>query len=247
MASRSQKIIGNIVPSFGEWKSPYKWLYIKLSNLGLIPFPINAYIAECVKDGRAIMSPCEMQILADGLFATSFVEGDVAEVGVFRGGSAKIMLDYRYGRRVWLCDTFTGLPLPQPGFDSPSFHVGDFKANFEDVENYLEQTAQPFDIRKDCVFVIGEFPKSMTSTVSEMAMSKFSFVHLDMDLHDGTRDALNFFCTRLSVGGIIVCHDFTCSRGVRDAVTSFWLANDKRFIMLPVVGGTQAMLIKVAE
>ena len=38
-----------------------------------------------------------------------------------------------------------------------------------------------------------------------------SFVHIDVDLYQPTRDSLEFFYPRMNDGGIIIVDDFACS------------------------------------
>ena len=84
---------------------------------------------------------------------------------------------------------------------------------------------------------------------SQLNNAKFSFVHLDVDLYESTKESINFFSPRMIRGGIIVVHDYGCSRGVRKAVDECYLGqgDDKHsaFNMLHFNGGTQVALVKV--
>ena len=42
----------------------------------------------------------------------------------------------------------------------------------------------------------------------EVSDRKFSFIHIDVDLHRPTYDSAEFFYERLSPGGIILCDDY---------------------------------------
>jgi hypothetical protein len=77
----------------------------------------------------------------------------------------------------------------------------------------------------------------------EVADGCFCFVHIDVDLYQPTRDAVEFFYPRLSPGGIVVCDDYgfaTCP-GARKAVDDF--ATGKGVPVLDLPTG-QGLLIK---
>ena len=46
----------------------------------------------------------------------------------------------------------------------------------------------------------------------EVADKKFSFVHVDVDLYQPTRDSVEFFFPRLVPGGMLVCDDYSSAR-----------------------------------
>ena len=45
----------------------------------------------------------------------------------------------------------------------------------------------------------------------EVESLRFSFVHVDVDLEQPTRDSLEFFYPRLSPGGVLLCDDYGSS------------------------------------
>jgi O-methyltransferase len=66
---------------------------------------------------------------------TAKIPGDIAEVGVYTGGSAKIVCEAKGDRTLHLFDTFEG--LPQPSKVDNRFYKGQFNAPLEGVQNYL--------------------------------------------------------------------------------------------------------------
>ena len=50
---------------------------------------------------------CQLSALVD---ATAKIEGDMAEVGTYKGGSAKIICEVKGDRPLHLFDTFGGIP-----------------------------------------------------------------------------------------------------------------------------------------
>ena len=124
------------------------------------------------------------------------VPGEVAEVGVYRGGVLALLCELFPGRTVFGFDTFAGLPAAhhRPG----EFHEpGEFAAKLEQVRRTL--AGYP-NVR----LVPGIFPGSAAG----FGDVRFSFVHLDVDFEDATRAALEWLYPRLSPGGIILVDDW---------------------------------------
>lgn len=154
--------------------------------------------------------------------------GDFAEVGVFRGASAKLICEAKGNRALHLFDTFAGLPSPST-LDS-RFDSGQFASDFEDVKRYL--SAYP-----NLMWHKGLFPETATPVQDR----KFAFVHLDVDLYEGTLHALQFFYPRMSPGGLIVSHDYAYAEGVQAAFDEFFV--DKPEVVVEI-GSTQCLVSK---
>lgn len=159
--------------------------------------------------------------------------GDMAEVGVFRGGSAKLICEAKGDKKLHLFDTFEG--LPQVSDKDTHFGINFWKKNqfnnttVELVKNYLSSYQNVF-------FNKGRFPE----TTGSVTNSKFSFVHLDVDLYQSTLDCLNFFYPRMVLGGIILTHDYH-TNGVKNAFKEFF--NGKKVSLIELTG-SQCMAIK---
>ena len=68
---------------------------------------------------------------------------------------------------------------------------------------------------------------------------RFRLVHIDVDLHEPTRDALEFFYPRLALGGMIVCDDYgsTYCPGARKAMDDYMRDKPERIVDLPTMQG----------
>jgi len=86
-------------------------------------------------------------------------------------------------------------------------------------------------------FHVGYFPDSVPESVKGQS---FAFVHLDADLFEPTMAGLSFFYPRLSIGGLIVVHDFNAWAGARKAVDEF--CADKISIPMPDKNGSVVIL-----
>lgn len=141
------------------------------------------------------------------------INGDMAEVGVFKGGSAKLICEAKEEKVLHLFDTFEGIPKVDPIHDS-SFYRGQFAASLEEVKEYLKEY-------KNIYFYKGIFP----ATAESLKDKKFSFVHLDVDTFESTLNCLEFFYQRMSLGGGILSHDYQTAKGVKKPSTNFLKIN----------------------
>lgn len=162
--------------------------------------------------------------------AQSRLPGDMAEVGVYQGASAKLVCEVKGDSRLHLFDTFEGLPQPED-FERPLLARAQFASSLEAVRDYLAGYPGVHLYR-------GRFP----DTAGPVSDTRFSFVHLDVDLYRSTLDALEFFYPRMLPAGIILSHDYSILEGVRRAFDEFLDGRPECVIDLPT---TQCMLIKV--
>jgi len=161
---------------------------------------------------------------------TAKVPGDVAEVGVYQGGSSKLICEAKGARHLHLFDTFEGLP-PRKDIDPVYFSKGKFACSIESVRQYLGSYS-------DVSFYQGFFPR----TATPVSDRRFSFVHLDVDLYESTRSCLEFFYPRMSPGGVIMSHDYFAA-GVKAAFDEFFTDKPEPIIEL---AGDQCMVVKLA-
>ena len=163
--------------------------------------------------------------------AQSALGGEMAEVGVYQGCSARMISLASNGAPLHLFDTFSGLPAPDAD-EHGRMRQGHYAASLEGVQAYLAD-------RPHVEFHRGMFPE----TAAPVADRRFSFVHLDVDLKSSTRGCLEFFYPRMLPGGIILTHDYSYLDGVREAFDEYLAGRPERAIELPT---SQAMLVKQA-
>jgi len=161
---------------------------------------------------------------------TAKIDGDIAEVGTYKGGSAKLICEAKGNKILHLFDTFEGLPDLSHTDNPTQFHKGKFIASFQAIKEYLKEY-------KSVHFYKGLFP----STADPIKNKKFSFVHLDVDLHDATLACLEFFYPRMNKGGIIISHDYIHSAGVRKAFDDFFRDRQEPIIEM---SGSQCLIVK---
>lgn len=193
---------------------------------------IYQYVRKTIKERKARIFINEGYQLATAVIATRKVKGDLAEVGVYRGGSAKIIAHYKEKKKkLHLFDTWEGLPEPTKK-DSDVLYQGMFETPFDEVRDY-------FANEKNVYFHKGVFPIETWRVVKN---SRFSFVNLDVDLYSSTFDCLNFFYPRLNKGGILISHDYSGLPGVYRAFNKFFKNKPESIIEL---SGSQCLIVKL--
>lgn len=150
---------------------------------------------------------CELQLIKK-MLDKGELSGELAEVGVMWGGSAKIIRDEIPKIPLHLFDTFLGLPNTIiKGVDPDHYREGDMQVDIELVKYYFKDYENTFIYE-------GKFPE----TSDPIKDKKFAFVHIDTDIYQSTRDALIFFWPRLEINGSIMIHDYPAHNGVKKAV-----------------------------
>ncbi len=162
------------------------------------------------------------------------IEGDVAEVGVYKGGTAKLIagIFQKTRKEIHLFDTFLGMPETDPAKDLVT------KGDFSDTS--LEQVASFLSEFKNVRLYKGIFPE----TADAIRDKSFSIVHLDVDIYSSVYNGVEYFYPRMSKGGILVFDDYgfkTCP-GAKQAVDIFFAAKPEVPCYLPT---GQAIVIKI--
>ncbi len=165
---------------------------------------IISLIKEIKRDCVLLLSDLEGYNLYRIVRSVQKINGDIAEVGVFQGGSARLICESKRNKKLYLFDTFKG--LPEVSKEDTRFYTNQFNdTTLNDVKDYLKNYTNVYIYQ-------GLFPK----TSSPIKDRKFSFVHLDVDLHKSVLDCLEFFYSRMNKGGIIFSHDYVPSQKVFD-------------------------------
>ncbi|TWU65344.1 MULTISPECIES: TylF/MycF/NovP-related O-methyltransferase [Crateriforma] len=140
-------------------------------------------------------------MLSQLLRMTWQVPGDTAECGVYRGSTSVLICQSNQrsslNRHHYLFDSFCGLSAPDAKQDGDYWTEGDLSVS--------EQTARDALAKFDqTTFLTGWIPERF----GEVGTKRFSFVHVDVDLYEPTRQSVEFFYDRLNPGGILLCDDY---------------------------------------
>lgn len=159
------------------------------------------------------------------------VRGDLVETGVWRGGTVILMKAVLAtlgvtDRTVWVCDSFQGLPEPDPDRypADASMQVSnpDAKAILDlglavSVEQVKANFARYGLLDDQVRFVEGWFSESLpTAPIGDVAV-----LRLDGDLYESTMDALVNLEPRVSPGGFVIIDDYGCIPACQEAVHDY--------------------------
>jgi O-methyltransferase len=161
------------------------------------------------------------------------LDGDIVECGVFKGGSAAVMMmASRPPRRVWLFDSFEGLPEPTPEDGAMARHYASDRSSgalapIDQCVGPLEMVEELFfqklgtersrvEIRK------GWFQDTLPRAANELG--PIAVLRLDGDWYESTRVCLEHLHDHVVPGGYVIIDDYGYWEGCRRAVDEF-LAN----------------------
>ena len=171
-----------------------------------------------------------------------YLPGDIAECGVYTGGTAHLMalvlassVPDSVSIKLHLFDTFNGMPgttIPQRDYHE----AGEFSdTSLEYVKGRLQPYA-PF-----CEFYPGLMPDTFIHIEN---VKQFSFVHIDVDIYPSVMACCEWFWPRLSPSGVMVFDDYgfyPYRHAARAAVDEFFSNKTELPIVLPT---GQAIVIK---
>lgn len=192
---------------------------------------VVSLIRSIKKENKLLMRYDEAYQLFIAVKRTGKIAGDIAEVGAYKGASAKLICEAKGNKTLHLFDTFEGLPDLSNADNSKQFYEGQYNGAFEDVKNYLKKYPR-VRIYK------GLFP----STAEPIKNNNFSLVNLDVDIYESTLNCLKLFYPRMSKGGIIISHDYVNAPGVRKAFDDFLKNKPEPIIEL---SGSQCLIMKL--
>ncbi|WP_445160713.1 TylF/MycF/NovP-related O-methyltransferase [Mycobacterium sp. Dal123C01] len=162
---------------------------------------------------------CVETVLADG------VPGDLVECGVWRGGASILMRAVlsAYGdrtRRVWLADSFAGVPPP----DAANYkadkgiklhrHASILGVSQEQVSANFERYGL---LDEQVRFIPGWFK----DTLADAPVEQIAVLRLDGDLYESTIQALDGLYPRLSSGGYCIIDDYHALKACEQAVADY--------------------------
>jgi O-methyltransferase len=156
------------------------------------------------------------------------VPGDLLEAGVWRGGASIFMRAAlrAYGaadRRVWVADSFQGLPPPDPKR---------FPADAEDRLSSRPQLAISLDevkanfrrygmLDEGVSFIPGFFQDSLAGA----PIARLAVLRIDADMYQSTIEVLQRLYTKVSPGGYVIIDDYGAMASCRAAVDDFRAQN----------------------
>lgn len=236
-----QKFVSKLIDILGYkvLKKTYYDNYIQIDKLINPPWNSDCFknIYNKIKN-NTVVSPDRCYILMNFASLCLNYEGDFAECGTYKGGTAYLianLIDSAGKQKVLhLFDTFTGMPVfADPKRDNHK--PGDFgDTSLSSVKMFLQKF-------KFINYHVGIIP----NTFNDVENSYFSFVHIDVDLYPSTLACCQFFYPRLVKGGVLICDDYGFKgyeRAAKLAIDDFFKDKPEKVIYLPT---GQAIVIKI--
>lgn len=153
------------------------------------------------------------------------LEGEIAELGVFRGDFTLVLNSVFQGRRLYLFDTFEGFDAQDvkedTAIENESGELGKFKNT--SVEYVLDR----LDKRNDVIIKKGYFPETF-----DLQDESFAFVSIDLNLYDPVSKALELFYPKMVRGGYIIVSDYQAPfyEGTKKAVDDWSRKTGVKFV-----------------
>jgi len=146
------------------------------------------------------------------------VPGDIVECGVRFGKSTYYIASGAPDRRLHVYDSFEGLSKPTDE-DGEYWKAGDCLASLDEFTRNLADHANRMTIHA------GWLPGTLPAQPDPIA-----FLHLDVDLYEPTKAALECFYPAIVPGGVIVCDDYgsTLCPGAKQAFDEFFADKPER-------------------
>ena len=182
------------------------------------------------------------------------IPGDIAECGVWRGGSMMavaltLLARGDDSRSLYLYDTFEGMSAPTAGdkdlqgVPAAERLAADSKgmgiwccASIEDVGANLRSTGYPADR-------IHLIKGKVEDTIPRMLPTRLSLLRLDTDWYESTRHELRHLYPIVQAGGIVILDDYGHWQGARRAVDEFFAERGEK-VYLHRIDYTGRLLIK---
>ena len=153
------------------------------------------------------------------------VPGDLVETGVWQGGATIVMRGILKAwditdRKVWVCDSFQGLPAPSGSFPIDVTSAVSALHTVDYLKVSVEQVARNFEaydlLDEQVKFLKGWFKDTMPT----MPIERIAVLRLDGDMYESTIQVLEALYNKVSIGGYIIIDDY-CLDAARAATNDF--------------------------
>ncbi len=180
-------------------------LYLFLQKIGLVPRNTFIYAKLARRFNIAILY---QKIVG--------LPGCIVECGVASGQSLVVLkilsIAENKGRRIYGFDTFEGLPEPRPHERGKK---GWFKYSKASVVQFFKDANTPMD---NVELVEGDISETLKGFEFPEPVA---FLHIDVDLYDGYKAALDGLWEKIVPGGVVLFDDYEEWAGAAKAVREF--------------------------
>lgn len=158
------------------------------------------------------------------------IEGEIVEVGVYKGGSmlAMILANQTRSRHYYLYDTYEGMTTPcELDKDYNGYSADELMArhvavkcisSLSEVKHNLQQHISS-EQESRTHYIVGDIMKN------EVYPDKIAVLRLDTDFYESTAFELAHFYDRVSPGGYVIIDDYGHWQGCKKAVDEFLVSH----------------------
>ena len=160
---------------------------------------------------------CIRSILKDN------IPGDFIEAGVWRGGATILMRAILKesnitDRKVWLADSFAGLPKPDAHYNADQ---GDKLHKIKILSVTLDEVKNNFRkydlLDEQVIFLKGWFKDTLPNAL----IDNIALLRLDADMYGSTMEALKYLYPKLTPGGFVIVDDYNAIPNCKKAVDDY--------------------------
>ena len=132
------------------------------------------------------------------------IGGDFVELGCYKGDTSLMLAEILQGtdKKLWIYDSFEGLPDKSVEDESAvgaDFKRGELAASKREVKMRFLRAG----------LMVPKITKAWFSDLKDEDLpSKIAFAFLDGDLYESIRDSLKLIDGKMTVGGVIMVHDY---------------------------------------
>ena len=186
---------------------------VKLISEPDIKKVINFYI-ENHEDIQDLQGIYKMMFLLQCIKETERLEGDIIELGSYKGGNAimiaKFLKQIGSKKKVYACDTFEVIPNDDEFVGNPKGQGMYSDSNFDFVLKQIKK----YKVNDKIFLLKGLF----SDTLNDLNYKKFSLVFIDCNIYDSAKFAINFVYPKLVNDGILISYCY----GIKKDSHSFW-------------------------
>jgi len=183
--------------------------------------------------------------LCQAIESTKNIEGDIVEIGVYRGSSSSVILKYleraNIQKPVWLFDTFEGFFYQEAQESIDKIWKSTHETEGYDIISKRLRDRAPgrHNLTIDKLNII--------SNDLPLEIKKIAMCNIDVDMFEAVESALNKVAPLMAIGGIMICEDAGHTPaliGARLALDNFLISEQgTKFTSVHTESG-QAFLIK---
>lgn len=232
------KRCNGLVNRFTDFHLAYKPDFqVQLHRINNFNVLYDAWVQQNPKNDRGDLNRFYFLFLQIEYLKSRGIEGDFAELGVFRGTTAKLFRELAPERELYLLDTFEGFAAEDVAREGTQGkgQRGAWAASLDGVKSYVGESPHTHYIK-------GRFPETAKAIP---AHTRFALVHLDADLYAPQIEGLRFFYPRTIKSGAIIIHD--CNNpftGSRKALDEFFADKPETPVFIPDKSGS-AVVIRI--